>query len=224
MQSGEAQVFDKIHDTQAVYRKLLDALAWPGQVQSIADITSRMSMSVSFSPTLLACALMLLDQEVTFAVVSPEAFAISEFIRWQTLSRETDPGAADYVFVDTDLSAFDIAQLMQNFKRGTLLEPHTSATVFVSVADIAADQGTSRGHSLESEGDTVVLELTGPGVKDSATCTIQRLPSTWLEQRSRINAEYPLGIDMVFATENGVMMGVPRTTGIRHETVTQGVS
>lgn len=222
MRSAEVATFDTIHDTQTVFRKLLDALARPGKIQSIAHVTGRVLVPVSFSPALLACASALVDGEVTFAVVASAAAETSDYLRWQTFSSPTALDEADYVLVDDELPSTNIEQLLARVKRGTLMEPHTSATLFITVAELTSVSQEER-MDLESVHEMVVLELTGPGVNTSTTCAVKGLSRTWLQQRALVNAEYPLGIDMVFATKHGELMALPRTTVVRVKSVPQEV-
>lgn len=222
MQRVEVPTFDTIHDAQTVFRKLLDALARPGKIQSIADAVGRILAPAPFSSALLACAFVLLDQEVKFAVVAPATAEIADYLRWQTFSSASIWDAADYLFVDDDLSTAGIGQLMEKVKRGTLIEPHTSATLFITVAEL--ESVPEPGQLVPgTDHDVVVLELTGPGVNGSTTCVVRGLSTAWLEERSLANAEYPLGVDMVLATRRGDLLGLPRTTVVRHTSVLQGV-
>jgi alpha-D-ribose 1-methylphosphonate 5-triphosphate synthase subunit PhnH len=61
--------------------------------------------------------------------------------------------------------------------------------------------------------------LTGPGIQDACTLSVQGLSKAWIVERAKLNAEYPLGIDMVLFTESGQLTALPRTTMMREEGV-----
>ena len=81
---------------------------------------------------------------------------------------------------------------------GTLADPHLGATVLVGTGDL--DLG-------------VPYQLSGPGIDGT---TVRHLPAgdLWRFSRERTNAEFPLGVDLVFFDLKGQATALPRTTRI----------
>lgn len=199
-------LFDPVHDTQQLYRELLDAFAEPGKVKKAARLTAGEAELKPGSRMLAALALTLLDSEVRFAVDNDDAQQSSAFIRMHTFARAVLPAEADYLFADGRGALPDwTAHVML----GTLLEPEHGATLFLQVDELAEDEGN--GHAAHMQ----MLTLYGPGVPGERKMLAAGLAAEWLEQRRLWNAEYPLGADVVLYTESGKLAALPRTTKVR---------
>lgn len=76
---------DMVHDIQTVYRKLVDAMARPGQ---LADLSKEAALiEENEARPFLLLAFTLFDQEVTFKVFSKREAAISKLIHQYTNAR-----------------------------------------------------------------------------------------------------------------------------------------
>ncbi|GMA60425.1 phosphonate C-P lyase system protein PhnH [Alicyclobacillus fastidiosus] len=208
--------YDAVHDTQHVYRQLVDAIARPGRICSIETVCGRLSELGERNAGLAACALALLDQEVCFSVVANESSAsiLREFLRWETFSLSAKTSEADYVFFECgQISAVNVRELMGALKRGTLLDPQKSATAFLTV-DVLAE-------TLEKvdEAASLCMRLRGPGIDGTRHIAVIGMDSEWMFAREMVNAEYPLGIDMFLVSEAGQIIGLPRTTIVEIESV-----
>ncbi|QGQ94749.1 phosphonate C-P lyase system protein PhnH [Paenibacillus psychroresistens] len=195
--------FDSVHDTQEVYRILLHAMSRPGLVCELGERINRIDLPVGASKAAAAIALTLLDGEVAFAVQMQGHEAWAETIRRLTYSKLVDFTAADYVFVEGIEEVSLINQLQDQLKIGTLSSPEKSATVFIRVEGFAKSSIQAQGCSLK---------LTGPGIKTETNCYVAGLSLLWIESRARLVEEYPLGIDLIFYTEQGEIIAIPRTT------------
>lgn len=193
--------FHNVHDTQAIYRALLDTMARPGKINNISQQCDRLEVPDSLPTILAGLAYTLLDREVTFSVVGEALTEAEQYLHWQTFSPIRSLDVSDYVFVLQTISPEEVEALMNSVKRGTLEDPHLSATIFVMVEALC-----------EQETEGLTLDLKGPGINGVKTVTLQGLPDTWFKMREKVNEEYPLGVDIIFATEAGDLLALPRTT------------
>lgn len=201
-------MFDAVHDTQQIYRKLLDCMARPGKLNSIEPFVQSLEHGDLFPKPLLSLAYTLVDREVSFHVISDQTENIQKNIHWQTFSPYADLHEADYVFIGKQLSNDEIGELMKKLMIGTLEDPHISATVLIAVNALA-----------EVPGDGWKLRLTGPGIQGVKDIYIDGLPCAWIAERNKLTSEFPLGIDMILTTDTGDMIAIPRTTVIESEAV-----
>lgn len=178
--------FDEVFDTQRVYRKLLKAMSYPGEQVSIAEEREKLFGNY---PALLAAAMTLLDNEVTFAAMGNNE--LSHDIRLVTLSQETDPDKADYLFVT---KAEQLSDAFEFAKCGTLTDPHTSATIIIR--DDEAPCGT--------------IYLSGPGINGVREYACSALICEAIAARDKQVYEYPQGVDMIFISDSGRLTAVPR--------------
>ncbi len=198
--------FDMVHDAQDVYRRLLDAMARPGKINDLGPVREKIPPEAALAPGLAVMALTLLDGEVSFAVLSQAPEAAERYLKWSTRSRPAPLTEADYIFVDKHLNAGETAALLQGAKRGTLLRPDQSATLFLAVTRLAAPG--------EGVPGTIHLRLKGPGIPGERPGAVVGLPRLWIAGRCQVNSEYPLGIDMVLVDSAGRIMALPRTTTV----------
>ncbi|TDG00562.1 phosphonate C-P lyase system protein PhnH [Paenibacillus piri] len=145
MPNVEEAVFDRVHDTQFMYRQLLDALARPGRIGSIAEPGCKLALPGSGLNMAAALAITLLDGEVGFAVcgcscAGGEAVIteLEDYIRRHTFSKTATVEDADYVFACGCLPDDDIHAVMEIVHRGSLTAPERGATLFMQVDFLAA--------------------------------------------------------------------------------------
>ncbi len=206
MASVKEWAFDRVHDTQAVYRQLLAALSRPGELGSIAASAERMQEQLPDSRAAACAAALaytLLDGEVRFAVRSAELEQSGwpAFVRSRTFSRSAELAEAEFIFTEGMLPAAELERLVKEAQKGTLLRPEAGATLFVQV------DALGRGESA--------LSVCGPGVPGERTIPLSGFSSSWIAARAEANAEFPTGLDMVLYTADGLLLGLPRTTRIK---------
>jgi len=180
--------FDEVFDSQKVYRLILTAISNPLRAVNIREFADKLYGDY---PELLAVAMSLLDNEVSFFAFNNNE--LSEEIVSLTLARRDAVEEADYIFV-TDPSKLPYA--IENAKCGTLRDPHRSATLIVR----------------NTENRFCRLRLRGAGIKEETEFETTDHIKLALETRDRQFYEYPQGIDFIFVSENGELLSVPRLT------------
>ncbi|MDF2670563.1 MAG: phnH [Paenibacillus sp.] len=201
MPNVKEQTFDLVHDTQFIYRQLLDVMFRPGQISSIQAASSRNADVSPLQAMIASFALTLLDGEVSFSVEMEDRSELESYIRKLTFSRVQTAAEADYIFADGKRKEDQVAGLFSKVNKGTLIRPEGGVTIFIAV------------DGLEAEGNAESCwTLTGPGIQESCTLCVQGLSKAWVEERAKANAEYPMGVDLVLFTESGYMTALPRTT------------
>lgn len=182
------------HSTQQTFRKVLEALSFPGKINVIDECPSDMSPLVS--QTALIC-LTLLDSEVTFHVAE-ESNLISNTVHAYTGSHRTVADNADFIILPLLTSNEEVLYKLNSAKIGDLVRPHKSATIIFEVESLTC------GHQYV---------LKGPGIKGAIGINCSVNPEI-IKKRNEINSEYPLGIDMILIDIQGNVVGLPRTTQI----------
>lgn len=217
--------FDEVFDSQKVFRLILTAVSNPGRIVNIRPFGEKL---YGDEPELLALAMTLLDNEVSFHVCGSAlsdggrvsggglsgVSGLAEDIISLTLSKQADLENADYIFI-TDPAMLENA--IKNAKCGTLQDPHKSATLIVEVDGNDAGRnfsgkGGGRTCGQSAAAGTCALRLSGPGIKGTAEFAVPELAKTALDIRDSQCYEYPQGIDMIFVSEDGSLFAVPRLT------------
>lgn len=180
------------HSTQQAFRKVLEALSFPGKINLLDECPNDMSPLIS--QTALIC-MTLLDSEVSFYVTDDN---ISKTVHAYTGSHSIDVSNADFIIISLPTSTDEILDRLNQAKIGDLVSPHKSATVILEVESLTSGFN---------------YELNGPGIKGTVqlSCTVS--PEV-IKNRKDINAEYPLGIDIILIDRKGNVVGLPRTTQI----------
>lgn len=185
-----AYQFDFVHDGQKVFRELLNVMANPGTVKSIAAQTEKFG-EVYAPLTALGCTL-LDNEEVMYVEKNPRLAAELHDL---TLCREGELEQADYIFLSSQMNYGSMEEVMKNVKKGTYKDPQNSATIIILCDEMKGD---------------VEMNLKGPGIKGIKMVRVQQYIKTILMIRQSLQTEYPLGIDLVFVTPDGELMGIPR--------------
>jgi alpha-D-ribose 1-methylphosphonate 5-triphosphate synthase subunit PhnH len=180
--------FDEVFDAQKVFRLLLTAMSSPAKTVNIGEYAAKLH---SRTPAMLAVAMTILDNEVSFFTAEDEGLA--DEIAALTLSRRETLPCADYLFV-TDGAALE--ENIGNAKCGTLADPHKSATLIAKNTGAAACR----------------LRLQGPGIKGAADVAATELVARALKLRDAQQYELPQGIDFIFVSDDGDLLAIPRLT------------
>jgi len=186
---------DPVHDTQAVFRTLLDALARPGTI-GVID-TPLPAADASPAPThagvaAFASLLALADYATPVWLAQPDA-ALAAALRFHAGAPLTaEPHAAAFAYVH------EAATLppLEAFASGTAESPEQSATVFVRVDALMGG---------------APLSLRGPGIETTRSIAPIGLPERFWRERAALAPHFPCGIDFYFVCGNR-LMGLPRTT------------
>jgi len=189
---------DLVHDLQSAYRKVLFSMSRPGVVSNMGLEAAKVELSAPCYPGTLLLALMLLDTEVSFTIVSPQETSLTRLFRQLTYARATPCPEADFIFVLADARDQRMEEALATAKPGTINDPHRSATVIIEASKISSGKG---------------LALSGPGIETEHLVEINTY-GQWLKNRNEQVKEYPLGIDVIFLDAVGQVTCIPRTTTI----------
>lgn len=176
---------DPVHDSQAVFRAALEAMAHPGRIVAAgASLGAAEGLLLAF-----------LDQD-TQVWLSPAARPLGPWLRFHTGCREvSDPREAGFAYVA------QVAELpaISAFRPGTDEDPQDSATVLVEVGALDATGGWT---------------LSGPGIREQQTLHAGGLDEGFAAQWRDQHHGFPRGIDC-FLTHGRRLAALPRTTRIR---------
>ncbi len=178
--------FNEVFDSQAVFRKILEGMSNPGRVVSVAEQKDKM---FGDNGAMLALAMTLLDNEVSFYVCGSSS--LSEELELITLAGKADVCDADFIFVAEEKM---LEAAISSAKCGTLSDPHKSATLLIH------DTG-EKTHSIT---------LYGPGINGFAEYRCSETVCHAIALRDARQYEYPMGIDMIFVTDDGNVTCIPR--------------
>lgn len=181
-------------DQQAAFRAVMQALAEPGCIVPAGAMVGEAS---PLGPVARAIALSLLDFEVRYHL-APSLAAAESDITFHTGSRlAARPDESEFAFVDLTHDALDLARYAQ----GTPEYPDRSTTIILKVESFAG-------------GPT--LAIAGPGIPGTRELAIPGLPADFIVQWAANAARAPLGVDLLFTT-NEAVLGLPRSTRILGE-------
>lgn len=184
---------DPVHDAQRVFRAVLDAMAHPGR---IATLGADLDAPAPLSPGAAAVCLALLDFE-TRLWLQPQAVtpAALDFLRFHCgcpAARHTLE--AQFVLI-ADAAAMPP---LSAFHPGEPEYPDRAATLIVQVERLAQGEG---------------VRLSGPGIATAARLQVAGLPADFWVQRIDAQADYPLGVDILFVTGRR-LAALPRSTRV----------
>jgi alpha-D-ribose 1-methylphosphonate 5-triphosphate synthase subunit PhnH len=187
---------DPVHASQSTFRAVMDALARPATVTTVAVA---IAPPTPLKPAAAAIALTLLDYETP--VWLDPALAVAEVADWLRFHTgapvTTDPRAAAFAFVanTAEAPAFD------TFALGTMDYPDRSTTLVLQVETFA---------------DGESLALSGPGIAGTQTFQAEPLPRGFREQLSSNRAGFPRGIDTILAADHAIT-ALPRSVRVMDE-------
>jgi alpha-D-ribose 1-methylphosphonate 5-triphosphate synthase subunit PhnH len=182
-------ISDKDKVTLETFRALMKSMANPGTLVKPGP-QSRYGIDAVCSA--------LLDHEVGFSVIGPGAHdELIGRIYEETKSEYKRSDLADYVIVAGGSSSGGIRSL----RRGTLEFPDSSATVIYMVRELGSAGGLK-------------LNLKGPGIKTEMDLVIDGVNIKDIMDIREMNSEFPLGIDIVFIDDSGIVCSIPRSASI----------
>ena len=196
-----ATTYDETFHAQAHYRELLDAMARPGKINLLPAVPLQLPGKLPLGSAYIAHTL--LDGNVSFGLIGFDPDA-GKYLRSQTGATEVEPKKADFLFAPGDMAAlaFRVAKL------GTLLDPESSATLICSLDDLRP----------EPMAGSLKLRLRGPGIENERVVFVKGVARELFADRVKRNAEYPLGVDLVFTSESegtdSRIVCLPRTTSV----------
>jgi alpha-D-ribose 1-methylphosphonate 5-triphosphate synthase subunit PhnH len=176
---------------QRIFRRLMDACAYPGRLADLSDAGAK---------ALSAVLATLLDGEVSLADPD-DLVAESDWPRLE--ARRATPEVADFIVCDGAIAPKTAPAFSPRL--GTLENPERSATLILRVAKLGGDE--SRG---------MRLILSGPGIEGTQTLSVDGLAPAWLSARAAWAAVFPLGVDYILVDRERAAF-LPRTTQIKGE-------
>lgn len=184
---------EPVHDSQAVFRVILDAMSRPGSIHPLPLGPS----GAPFAATAAAVLLTLADHETTvwLAPDLPGRDEVASFLRFTTGTRITsDPDAATFALV-ADLHTMPP---LEAFAQGTPEYPDRSTTLVMIVDRIKA--------SASGLG----MSLSGPGIAERAEISFDPMPARLALELLKNRACFPLGVDLVLCAP-GAVAALPRS-------------
>ena len=180
------------HESQAIFRRLLTAMAHPGTLmESPVEINSPGELHSAAGAILLA----LLDDETP---LWSNLRTGSEEIKWLRFHT----GASATLNPKNALFALETSWENLNdptcFYPGSAMSPETATTLIVQTPDILSTGG---------------LSLTGPGIETRTTLHIEGVNTSFFHNRKKLKNQCPLGVDMVFVSHT-TFVAIPRTISI----------
>ncbi|MFM0731659.1 phosphonate C-P lyase system protein PhnH [Paraburkholderia sediminicola] len=182
---------DPVHDTQAVFRTLLDALSRPGTVgvveNGLPEVRATRAEFAAFAALLTLC------DYATPVWLAQADTALDSALRFHTGAPLVDePGLAAFAYIH-DASAMPA---LESFALGEAESPEHSVTVLIRVEALT--------------GGTPVV-LSGPGIQHTTTIAPIGLPEHFWRERAALAPLFPCGIDCYLVCGN-TLIGLPRTT------------
>jgi alpha-D-ribose 1-methylphosphonate 5-triphosphate synthase subunit PhnH len=182
---------DPVLDAQRAFRAVLDAMAHPGRVVTLAPVEAPSPLGVAAA----AVCLTLLDLDTP--VWLDAAAATTDVVAWLRFHCGAPvvgaPAGARFAVI-ADAGAMPA---LEAFEPGTDERPELSATVVVQVPALAAGRG---------------VRLTGPGIETTTRLEVSGAPGLWPGLRANA-ARFPRGVDVIVCA-GARLAALPRTTRV----------
>jgi alpha-D-ribose 1-methylphosphonate 5-triphosphate synthase subunit PhnH len=184
---------DPTRESQAVFRRLMDAMARPGTIQDLAlapDAPSGLDRAAG------AVALTLFDFE-TPAWLDPalRGGAAENWLRFHCGCPLTeDTQAAAFALITDALAAPELAA----FNQGDAKYPDRSTTLVFQLPALEGGQAVT---------------LRGPGIKGEASLALAGLPDGFWDQVQANQSRFQFGVDLIFVAGDR-LTALPRSTRV----------
>ncbi|MEI6733883.1 MAG: phosphonate C-P lyase system protein PhnH [Comamonadaceae bacterium] len=185
-----AGLLDEVHETQSAFRALLDALARPGQVKTLAPALPGVALGGAMARLLLT----LCDEEtpVWWQSAAPD---LQHWLRFHTgATVAPDPAMASFALL-TDVAS---APALADFAAGSAKSPEYSSTLIIELPGLQGGTET---------------QWRGPGIEDLQRVALPGLSTDFWTQWQVNHAAFPQGVDIIFTCAEQVI-GLPRTTRV----------
>lgn len=180
---------DPAHDSQRLFRTVLEAFSHPGRIVTLPEAPTGVG---PLSHAATAFVLTLVDRDTPLWL--EPAFdlpAVRDFVRFHTGARIA-MREADALFA---LVTPDRTPLLDGFAIGTDPYPDRSATLVIEVPTLTS-------------GETRTIR--GPGIETRAEISIAGLPASFWGEWAANHALFPCGVDVVF-TSSASLLALPRS-------------
>lgn len=182
---------DPVHDGQAVFRAVMDALSRPARVRPLA---AHLSPPAPLTPELAAIALALVDADTPVWLdpplrANPE---VASFLRFHTAAPLTEaPDRAAFALIADPARCPPLG----SFAQGSLAYPDGSTTLVLAVDNLSDASGPA---------------FSGPGIRGTAAFAARPLSADWPAWLAANHAGFPTGVDLLFVA-SGLIAGLPRS-------------
>ncbi|MEL7281154.1 MAG: phosphonate C-P lyase system protein PhnH [Pseudomonadota bacterium] len=185
---------DAVHDAQAVFSILMQAMARPGRIYDLPVLPEAPSPLLAST----GAALLTLADYDTNVWMDAEGETSKSAREW--LSFHTGaPFVEDRAQVDfAVLTNVDTGFELGSFSLGDPEYPDRSTTLIVQV---------------ETLDDVAGWTLTGPGIETDHSLCVLTMPETFIDQWQHNRAVFPLGVDIILCAPTSVAC-LPRTVQI----------
>ncbi|TCS64287.1 phosphonate C-P lyase system protein PhnH [Varunaivibrio sulfuroxidans] len=182
------------HDSQRVFRSVLEAMSHPGRVVDFDDLPEP---PLPLYPSSAAICLGLADFETPLWIddaIAASAQTVNHLKFHCACPITTVPGAARIALHADSLSCADLAR----FCRGTDVRPEISTTVIVQVESFEEGRGK---------------RLDGPGIDGARRLSVGGVPERFWSSLRENNAQFPRGVDVILCVRSAIVC-LPRTTRV----------
>ena len=186
---------DPVHDAQGCFRTIMNAMARPGTLQVLGQ--THLAPPAPLTPAAAAIALTLFDYDTTVWLDKQlaKSESLKTFLRFHTGAPiVSEPVAAAFALIADPANMLPLA----SFNQGSAEYPDTSTTLILTCQNL-------------NNTDGVVLE--GPGIKDTQTFETGPVPQVFWDQVTSNNAQFPRGVDLIFAGKDTIA-ALPRSTSV----------
>ena len=186
---------DPVQDAQRCFRTIMNAMARPGSLQALD--AGRLAPPAPLSPVAAAIALTLFDYDTPVWLDGPFARseAVKTFLRFHTGAPiVSEPVEAGFALITDPAHLSSLGK----FHQGTLEYPDRSATLILT------------GQTLTNEGP---VHLSGPGIETETAFSAGPVSPAFWDQVKANNAQFPRGVDLIFAG-SAEIAALPRSTTV----------
>jgi len=180
-------------DAQQVFRAVLEALARPGIPTALPE-----NLLKTLNPAVVPV-LALADLSTGVCILEDIHNRWSDLVSTATGAPLWPAELARLVAAVRPVTEAEVRDLA----RGTAAAPGGAALVSLAVSDVMGGPRRWR--------------MSGPGIDGETTMSPVGLPPGFVTARNEAVAGFPAGIDVLLATRDGRIVGVPRTTAITEE-------
>lgn len=186
----------KVHESQEVFKTLLDALSQPGTIHHLPQTVSH-----RFTPALAPLAA-LVSHDVPFSICGGESVATSIAVERATFGRCVDPEFAAYIVALTGH-----VPVASTIRRGSPHRPDGGCQISYQIS----------GRLVASATEASTFSITGPGVPTVRSLSVEWATDELSSLQSLLTARsdsWPMGFDIWLVDDFGQVVGIPRTSNI----------
>jgi alpha-D-ribose 1-methylphosphonate 5-triphosphate synthase subunit PhnH len=180
-----------VFDSQRNFRELLQAMARPVTPRVVPVLAAA---PAPILPASMAVLLTLCDADTALWLQQPNDEVASHLRFHAGVRLVQQPACADFALITEPSSMPPLTE----FAHGELRYPDRSASLIVQV---------------DGFDDNAGRRFAGPGIREVEQLAIEGLPAEFWQQRAAMNAQLPLGVDLIFISGER-MVALPRTTRV----------